>query len=247
MVKWHRVLLASVGTLLLAVWPVRWLAAGLPAGWSATEGGGAWPIHLLAEGLTAALCIWTARTKRDPRPAGLLAMGALLYGAINGLSYGLYGDPWQIGLAVAKLAAGIILIQAVAPLQRAEDRAAPRWPGVVVALLGLGMIAFWTMQLAVESIMAGGLGTAEGDAYLLFHLIAELLAGATAVLGGTALLLRRQAGVSITLIGAGGVLYAAVNSLGWAVLNDAALVVVFIVSILLVLSASVGLTKEAAR
>lgn len=248
MVRWQRLFLRFFGLGLLAVWPARWLLQGLPDGWLAVEGGGAWPLHLTAEAAVAVLCMWAAGAGRARmvRPAGLIALGTLVYSIINSLSYGVYGDPWHVGVAGAKLLAALVLAAALAGQAHWAGMAAlPRWPGALLALVGLGMIGFWSLQVVGAGIMKDGLWTAEGNAYLLFHLAAEGLAGLIALVSGGGLLLRNRGMVSPALVGAGAVLYAAVNSAGWAVLNDAGLVVVFAVSSLAVVAAAAGLWRFA--
>lgn len=235
------VLLRLIGVALLGVWPLRWAVTQFPAGFAAVEGGGAWPLHLLAESLTAVLCWWAAREEDHPPlmpTVGFIALGTLLYGSINGLSYAAYGDPWQAGIVVAKIIGSAALLSGLARGSGGLTIVAPRWPGWLIAFTGLGMIAFWTLQLVVAEIMKDGLWAVEGKAYLLFHIVAELLAGVTALVGGIGLSLRRPLAMSLCLAGAGGVLYAAVNSAGWAVLNDQVLVFVLLFCALLVVVAA---------
>jgi|GEM_PF-4429020 len=239
MANWERLLLRMVGVGLLAVWPVRWALEGLPDTLLAVEGGGAWPLHLLAETITAALCLWAAisRGHRLVRPAALLALGALGYSCMNGWSYGAYGNAWHVGTAIAKLVAAVVVAQALSRDARVQGKRPARWPGVLVALVGLGMIGFWSMQVTVEGIMKDGLLSEEGNAYLIFHVSAEMLAGLVALIGGIGVLMTRRPGTA--LVGGGGVLYAALNSAGWALLNDPILGLVFAVcSLLIVLSAA---------
>ena len=119
------------------------------------------------------------------RPAALLALGALGYGSINGLSYGAHGDEWQVAVVVIKVLTVVVVTGALARGGAAVVRRAPRWPGLLVGLTGLGMIAYWSLQLFSQGIMKDGLWTTEGEAYLVFHITAEVSAGAVALLGGT--------------------------------------------------------------
>lgn len=244
MLKWQRLVLVLAGVGLVAVWPLRWLANGLPGSFLAVEGGGAWPLHLLAELVTAALFV-RAGARADGRGlAAPLAFGMAAYGAINGLSYGVYGNAWQICVVVLKLIAAIALATLLTRAARVSEAGAPRWPGALLAFVGLGMIGFWSLQLA-SGIMSSGLRTVEGNAYLAFHVAAELLGGATALGGGLCMIARRPGGLRAALTGGGAVAYAAMNSIGWAVLNDAALGMVFIISTLAVAVAALGLRRVA--
>lgn len=235
--RWNKMLLRWVGLGLLAVWGVRWALEGLPADWLAAEGGVAWPAHLAAEAMTAALCLWAAATGRTGRPgatpmarlvrpAGLLALGALVYGGVNGLAPGVYGNWWAVGVAAAQLITAVVLLVALVR-DPAAKAAGPWWPGILLALVGLGMVGFWAIQVAVAGIMAEG------------------LVGLTAFLGGMGLLFGRPGAVSLGLAGAGGVLYAAINSLGWAALNDLVLGAVFAGAALVMAVAAAGLWRPA--
>lgn len=242
MARWQRIVLLAVGIGILAVWPARWAVQGLPESFLAVEGGGAWPVHLAAEATVAALLLWAAS---GARPAALLALGTVIYGSINGLSYGIYGSAWHMGIVVAKLAAAVALSGALLRTRTPSREARSRWPGAVIALVGAGMIAFWALQSTVGGMMKDGPLTVEGSGYLLFHMIAEDTAGSIALLAGLGVLVRLRYAVRPALVGAGAVLYAALNSLGWAVLNDAALGVIFVVCSLAMVLSAAGLWKAA--
>ena len=88
-----------------------------------------------------------------------------------------------------------------------------RWPGVFAIVVGVGMVAQWTV-----SLLAGGVPEVETRPVALgFHLAAEGLTAALLVAAGVALLLRRRWARWAYAVATGMLLYTAIVSPGYFV------------------------------
>ena len=85
------ILLVLVGVSIIGYWIFYVLRGHLPQGLKTIESGGYIAFHILAEMITAILCIiggvWLARNERVGPLIALLGSGMLLYTCINGLAW----------------------------------------------------------------------------------------------------------------------------------------------------------------
>jgi uncharacterized membrane protein len=106
--------------------------------------------------------------------------------------------------------------------------------GIILALVGLSMLSFWGMWLA-QGTLVNGLNTVENNNYIVFHILAESLAGLAALRAAAGLFMGWQSGRRFVYIAGGMVIYSTINSLGESVKNLPSLTPVLIGSLVAVL------------
>jgi hypothetical protein len=112
------------------------------------------------------------------------------------------------------------------------------WQGIcadiILALVGLNMLGFWAMWLA-QGNLVDGVNTVENNNLIVFHILAESVAGIAALRAAVGLFMRWQSGQRFAYIAGGMVIYSAINSLGESVKNLPSLTPVLIGSLVAVL------------
>ena len=106
--------------------------------------------------------------------------------------------------------------------------------GIILALLGLSMLGFWGMWLAQGNLI-DGFKTVENNNYIVFHILAESIAGIAALRAAVGLFMRWQSGRRFVYIAGGMVIYSTINSLGDSVRNIPSLTPVLIGSLVAIL------------
>jgi hypothetical protein len=84
----------------------------------------------------------------------------------------------------------------------------------------LAVLAIWAGNLAGGAFPNGLLARQQEVSIPLLHLVAEFLMAGVTLAGVVGLWQGRRWGTSLTLVGMGMFAYAALNSLGWAIVND---------------------------
>lgn len=98
-----------------------------------------------------------------------------------------------------------------------------------MAVVGLGMIGFWTVH-AVKGGLPQGIKTLESGGYIAYHITAELLTGLLCLVSGVALSLATPWSMPLSLLSSGMLLYTSINSLAWKeVRNKPVISLMFIV------------------
>jgi predicted PurR-regulated permease PerM len=105
---------------------------------------------------------------------------------------------------------------------------------IILALVGLGMLGFWGMWLA-QGNLVDGVNTVENNNYIVFHILAESLAGIAALRAAAGLFMRWQSGRRFVYIAGGMVIYSTINSLGESVKNLPSLTPVLIGNLVAIL------------
>ena len=102
--------------------------------------------------------------------------------------------------------------------------------GVPLALVGVGMIGFWSVHVA-RGGLANGLATVESDAYIALHIAAETVTAVACLLGGLAVSLGLGWGPAVGLIASGMLAYSGINSLGWGLRNSRPLSIALVIAV----------------
>lgn len=101
--------------------------------------------------------------------------------------------------------------------------------GILLAVVGLGMLGFWTMHI-VKGGLPQGIRTLENGGFICFHIFTELSTGVLCITGGLGLASGAGWGRVLSLFAAGMLAYASVNSLAWSeVRTKPAFAVMFVV------------------
>lgn len=102
---------------------------------------------------------------------------------------------------------------------------------VYFLLLGLSMLGYWVIQLSGD-LLKDGASTVIGDRLIVWHIIAEMLTGLLAIIAAFQILGHNPLGLRIGLFTCGLLFYTGLNSIGWGILHDPGLLVLFIISAL---------------
>lgn len=106
---------------------------------------------------------------------------------------------------------------------------------VLLVLDSLAVFGIWGMNLASGAFPNGVFVGQEEISLPILHLIAEFLMAATTLVGVIGVWRHKPWATGITLLGLGMFTYSAVNSMGWAILNDPVQAVPMVFTILVVL------------
>lgn len=96
-------------------------------------------------------------------------------------------------------------------------------------LTGFSICAYWLTQMA-SGFLYLDLTTIEGESYIAWHIIAELLTGLLSLISAFLILSRHELSWRIALFTCGLLLYTGLNSIGWGMHNDPSLLTIFIIS-----------------
>jgi hypothetical protein len=94
---------------------------------------------------------------------------------------------------------------------------------LILALLltaSLGIFVLWGLNLAGDAFPSGVFASQEESSLPIFHLTAELLMAGITISGVIGYWRRKTWGKGLLLLGMGMFTYSAINSMGWAVIND---------------------------
>ncbi len=108
---------------------------------------------------------------------------------------------------------------------------------VLLLLDSLAVFGIWVMNLTSGAFPNGVFVGHEEISLPILHLIAEFLMAATTLVGVIGFWRRKPWAKGITLLGLGMFTYSAINSMGWAILNDPVQAVPMVFTILVVLAA----------
>ncbi len=115
--------------------------------------------------------------------------------------------------------------------------------GALLMIVGIGMIAFWTLHVS-SGKMTQGIKTLENGGFIAFHITAELITGFICIIGGLGVALSWNAGYFIPVFACGMLAYTSLNSLAWnEIRNKPALSAMFIVPLLIAIASSIYLTR----
>ncbi|UCC17176.1 MAG: hypothetical protein JSU58_01115 [Dehalococcoidales bacterium] len=105
--------------------------------------------------------------------------------------------------------------------------------GIMLAIVGLGMIAFWVVHI-VSGKMTAGIKTLENGGFIAFHISAESLTGILCIISGMMLAFSSSFGSSIALFSSGLLAYTSLNSLAWSeIRSKPGLSIMFIVPMII--------------
>ena len=100
---------------------------------------------------------------------------------------------------------------------------------VFFLLVGLSICGYWATQLSA-GYLSVGINTVISDSFIVWHIIAEIIAGVLAIISAFLILSRNMFGLRLGLFTCGMLLYTGVNSIGWGLRHDPGLLVLFIIS-----------------
>ncbi len=100
---------------------------------------------------------------------------------------------------------------------------------VFLLLLGLSILGYWLIQLS-SGFLAQGTATVKGESLVIWHIIAEMLTGLLAIITAFLILAHNPLGLRLGLFTCGMLLYTGLNSIGWGILHDPGLLVLFVIS-----------------
>jgi hypothetical protein len=95
--------------------------------------------------------------------------------------------------------------------------------------MGFFICGYWLTQVA-SGFLYLGLATIEGDSYISWHIIAELLTGLLSIISAFLILGRHSLSWKVVLFTCGLLFYTGLNSIGWGMYNDPSLLAIFIIS-----------------
>lgn len=124
-------------------------------------------------------------------------------------------------------------MQSSSPVRATARPAANRRERAIAAFLlvaGSAIVAIWILSLATGAFATGVFTYQDGN-YPILHLIAELVMGALACAAGVGLWRGSRWGARLALFALGWMCYSAINSAGWAIANDPALLFPMIVTL----------------
>jgi hypothetical protein len=118
-------------------------------------------------------------------------------------------------------------VAATVPPRRAPAAPRRRWVGWYLVIVGAGVGVLWAASLpgAFDDGLLAYAGTAAAGNIPVFHLVAEAVMAATAIVAGVAILRRFRLGRPAALLANGMMLYSAVNSSGWLLQHQPAVLV----------------------
>ena len=91
---------------------------------------------------------------------------------------------------------------------------------ILLVIASLGIFIIWGMNLLGGAFPEGILVGSQETSLPIFHLAAEFLMAVITLVGVFGIWRRKPWGNGLTLFGMGMFTYSAINSMGWAVLND---------------------------
>ena len=94
-------------------------------------------------------------------------------------------------------------------------------------LIGFSMCGYWAIQLS-SGFLFLGLSSIRNDSYIIWHVVAEVLTGILALFSAYLVLIRHPIGWRLAMFACGMLLYTGINSIGWGILHDTGLLVLFI-------------------
>ncbi|MEL7562954.1 hypothetical protein [Dehalogenimonas sp. 4OHTPN] len=109
---------------------------------------------------------------------------------------------------------------------------------ILMVIIGAGIPAYWLIYWA-SGRLPRGFRTVVNGGYIVFHILAELVAAGLCLAAGAVILFHGfpQAG-ALVFLASGALIYAGVNSLGWSTLNDRRMVIIFLLVSLIAVSAA---------
>ena len=100
---------------------------------------------------------------------------------------------------------------------------------VLFLLVGLSICGYWATQLSA-GFLSLGISTVINDSYIVWHIMAEIITGALAIISAFLILSRNMFGLRLGFFTCGMLLYTGLNSIGWGMRHDPGLLVLFIIS-----------------
>ncbi len=86
--------------------------------------------------------------------------------------------------------------------------------GVLLILVGVMIIGYWIVYFLIGHL-SQGLRTLESGGYIAFHILAEIITAIVCIMGGAWLVLNKNGGNLIALLGSDMLLYTSINGLAW--------------------------------
>jgi hypothetical protein len=102
---------------------------------------------------------------------------------------------------------------------------------VYFLLVGLSICGYWGTQLS-SGFLELGVNTVKSDSYIIWHVLAEFIAGIITVIAAFLLLTRNALGHRLGLFACGMLLYTGLSSIGWGMLHDPGIMALFIITLL---------------
>ncbi|MCP4582004.1 MAG: hypothetical protein GY839_10320 [candidate division Zixibacteria bacterium] len=95
-------------------------------------------------------------------------------------------------------------------------------------LMGFSICGYWIVQLS-DGFLHQGMATIDSGTYIVWHLIAEFLAAVLSIIAAFMMLSRNPLGFRFGLAACGMLLYTGLNSIGWGLLQDPGLLILYII------------------
>lgn len=116
--------------------------------------------------------------------------------------------------------------------------------GILLIIVGLGMIGFWTIHI-ISGKLQQGIKTLENGGYIIFHITIEIITGILCTVGGITIILTYSWGYLLALFASGMLFYTGINSMAWSeVKNKPGNAIMFIVPTILAITAFIFLMYE---
>ena len=96
-------------------------------------------------------------------------------------------------------------------------------------IIGLSICTYWLIQISGGFLFLG-MDTVRDSSYITWHVVAELITGIIAVFAAYLMLIRHPTGYRLAMFACGLLLYTSLNSIGWGLLHDPGLLVIYIIS-----------------
>ena len=109
--------------------------------------------------------------------------------------------------------------------------------GILLAIVGAGMIGFWTVHI-LKGGLPQGIRTLESGGFIAFHITAEVLTGVLCLISGILLATSLSRGITVALLACGMLLYTSINSLAWKEVKNKP-----VVSVMFVVPAAIALAS----
>lgn len=90
----------------------------------------------------------------------------------------------------------------------------------LLLILSLAIFGIWGMNFAAGAFVDGLFVGSQETTLPIFHLVAEFLMAVLTLVGVIGFWRKKQWAKGLTLFGMGMFTYSAINSMGWAVIND---------------------------
>jgi hypothetical protein len=118
--------------------------------------------------------------------------------------------------------------------------------GALLVVAGLGTFAIWIGYLAGNAFgqFPQGLFVYQDGNYPIFHVVAEGLMGVAALVAGGGLWRGTRWGRGLAMLALGMLGYSAINSSGWPLKNDPALLIPMVATLVLVIGAFPYLLRQ---